>query len=170
MSYVSGRGPGVEPELPGPTSRNAHTTFLPHGDVMHGGATFDGLQLMPGGLGRQLEREIIPQVNQEPPGVLDAMCYDAGVVSFCCVFPRGGIHRLTPHLRPHPPPPSLFEAGSCDAGRAGELPSTAGGVAAGPERNTRLVHSTPRCCSRVLSSPCGMRGWSARRIAAERTR
>jgi hypothetical protein len=89
MSYVSGRGPGVEPELPGPTSRNAHTTFLPHGDVMHGGATFDGLQLMPGGLGRQLEREIIPQVNQEPLGFWMPCATTQALCRFAVYSPGG---------------------------------------------------------------------------------
>ena len=63
LSYVSGRGPDVEPELPSSATTSTPALDLPHGDIM-GEASFDGLQ---GGVGRQLEREIVPQVHPTKP-------------------------------------------------------------------------------------------------------
>jgi hypothetical protein len=111
MSYVSGRGPGVEPELPRPSTEHALPSYstLPDGDIMHGQATFDGLQLMPGGMGRQLEREIIPQVNQDPwvfwmpMWEHDAARWGICVVVLCML----GEIIFSQHRTLHPAPPSL---------------------------------------------------------------
>lgn len=143
MGYVSGRTPGNEPELPGPTSKGALPSYntLPPGDIMHGETTFDGLQLIPGGVGRQLEREIIPQVNQDL-GVFGCHVeYDTARWGICVVVLCSWVenHLLTPHCRLHPAPPSLLRQGVLmEEG----LPTTAGGVAAGP--NATRASSTPR--------------------------